>query len=285
MWGSIVREARCPLPASGTSDRRVQRPVLLSTMATSTCPHLHANGSRTATIVDAIATRGKGKMVHERARPSSSLRLKSHTTPPQPRPTARHPQGRTRAYALCPTARVGRRVCRGSAIGVLLIQPPPGRKKRARLSLPGMALPGTADRYRRGRRLGEGAFGEVMEGTDTVTGAAVALKRVYIKDAGDGREFWHCSAARTNSAPRLPRIDSRRRQPVSLPTAPSPSPSRVPGVCIPGAPGGARHPAPPARRARPRRLRRPRRRRRRPRPASVPRRPRRRPRRPAPAPP
>lgn len=39
------------------------------------------------------------------------------------------------------------------------------------------------DRYQRtGHRLGEGTFGEVIEAIDTVTGEAVALKRIYLKD-------------------------------------------------------------------------------------------------------
>jgi serine/threonine protein kinase len=46
-----------------------------------------------------------------------------------------------------------------------------------------------AGRYRATRRLGEGAFGEVLAGEDTQTGAAVALKRVFLKDAGAGCEY------------------------------------------------------------------------------------------------
>lgn len=38
-------------------------------------------------------------------------------------------------------------------------------------------------RYRVLRRLGEGAFGEVLDAVDTVTGEAVALKRIFVRDS------------------------------------------------------------------------------------------------------
>jgi serine/threonine protein kinase len=38
------------------------------------------------------------------------------------------------------------------------------------------------------RKLGEGAFGEVLEATDTDSGESVALKRVYVKESAPGCE-------------------------------------------------------------------------------------------------